>query len=429
MSHPATIAAPEKSPQTSSQQEEAKVAAMEMRYVARQPILDKNHRVQGYQLNFQLGPHEPSGGGGVQGSRTVLDDTVIFGIDRFTGGLPAFVPCTAEALKEDWVSVLPPAMTVLEIPASFEPTPQLVDQCRQLKKTGFKLALAGFSWDRMPHPLFDLADYIKANLEQLDLEARQHLLHSIKGRSTVLMAENVEAKEGFRQALGAGFSLFQGYYFCHPELIQNAKIPANRVFHMDILRLLNHETMDLKKISPLVQRDAGMTYRVLRLVNSPLYAMRHEVTSIEAAIMVLGENAFRRVATLAILSELNADHPPEILHMALVRARFCELGARTCDLDPNEQYLLGMLSLLPAMMQCPMEALAPELPLRVEIRQALLGLDNRERSLLGWIECHERDDHSAWNAIAETHGLNQQKLVQYYIDSVVWDAAGRRAKY
>jgi EAL and modified HD-GYP domain-containing signal transduction protein len=142
--------------------------------------------------------------------------------------------------------------------------------------------------------------------------------------------------------------------------------------------------------------------------------------------MVVGETTFRRIATLAILSEFNAEQPPEILHMALVRARFCELAAALCGLDPNEQYLLGMMSLLPAMMRYPMEALAPELPLRAEIRQALLGLDNPERCLLAWIEGHERNDQAASHAIAEQRGLNQQRLVQFFIDAVVWDATVRR---
>ncbi len=358
--------------------------------------------------------------------RTVLDDAVLFGIDRFTNGMPAFVTCSAESLIEEWVSVLPPAMTVLEIPASLPLAPPLVDACRKLKQSGYRLALAGFSWDLMPHPLFDLVEFVKADLAFLDLEGCQRLRKKLHGTHIVMEAEKVETQQDYRQACAQGFTLFQGYYFCRPELIQNAKVPANRLFHLDILRQMHKDPLDLKKVSPMVLRDAALTYRLLRLVNSPIYALRQEVRSIESAMMVVGETTFKRIATLAILSEFNAEQPPEILHMALVRARFCELGARLCGLDPDEQYLLGMMSLLPAMMRHPMEELVPELPLRDEIRRALLGEDNRERCLLGWIECHERNDQAAWNAIAEAHGLNQQRLVQFFIDAVVWDAAGRR---
>jgi EAL and modified HD-GYP domain-containing signal transduction protein len=421
MPHHASTAVPRTGPETSSQ------AGAEMRSVTRQPILDENHRVHGYQLNFDLGASAVDRGGGVQAVRTVLDDAVIFGIDRFTNGLPAFVTCSAESLTEEWVSVLPPELTVLEVPAALEPSPRLIGSCRKLRDAGFKLALTGFTWELMPHPLFEQAEYVKADLTCLDSAGCQQLRKSLPGKAMSMVAENVETQEDYRKARAEGFTLFQGYYFCKPELIESAKVPANRLFHLDILRQLYKDPLDLKKITPMVLRDAALTYRLLRLVNSPTYAMRQEVRSIESAIMVVGETAFRRIAALAILSEFNAQQPPEILHMALVRARFCELGAKLCQLDPDEQYLLGMMSLLPAMMRHPMETLTPQLPLRDEIRRALLGEDNRERCLLGWVECHERNDQAAWNAIAEAHGLNQQRLVQYYIDAVVWDATPRRS--
>jgi len=178
----------------------------------------------------------------------------------------------------------------------------------------------------------------------------------------------------------------------------------------------------------LVVRDASLTYRLLRLVNSPLYAVRQEVRSIESAILMLGERTFRRIATLAIFSEFNALEPPEILHMALVRARFCEQAAGLRCLDPDEQYLLGMFSLLPAMMRQPMEKLAAELPLRNEIRQTLMGKENSDSCLLAWIQAHERNDRAARDSIAKTYGLNQKRLVEYYLGALLWDASARRSE-
>jgi EAL and modified HD-GYP domain-containing signal transduction protein len=178
----------------------------------------------------------------------------------------------------------------------------------------------------------------------------------------------------------------------------------------------------------LVARDASLTYRLLRLVNSPLYAVRQEVRSIESAILLLGERIFHRIATLAIFSEFNSHEPPEILHMALVRARFCEQAAGLCDLDPNEQYLLGMFSLLAAMMRQPMERLAAELPLRSEIRQALMGANTGDGCLLAWIEAHERDDQVARDSIAKAYSLNQRSLMQHYLGALLWDAAARRCE-
>ena len=103
------------------------MAGGEVRSIARQPVMDENHRVQGYELSFDLGSNAPLRGGSLQAARTVLDDAVLFGIDRFTNGMTAFITCSAELLIENWVSVLTPAMTVLEVPASLPPTAPLVD--------------------------------------------------------------------------------------------------------------------------------------------------------------------------------------------------------------------------------------------------------------------------------------------------------------
>jgi EAL and modified HD-GYP domain-containing signal transduction protein len=177
------------------------------------------------------------------------------------------------------------------------------------------------------------------------------------------------------------------------------------------------------KLGLLVKRDASLTYRLLRLVNSPVCAVRQEVRSIESALVMVGEEAFRRIATLAITSELNAHQPPEILRMAFVRAGFCERAAGLCALSQSEQYLLGMFSLFPAMLRISMAELAPAMPLREEIREALLGTVSLESSLLRWAECHERGDWVKCDAIAQSYGLNQDELMRCYAEAVEWAEA------
>ncbi|MGA2652651.1 MAG: HDOD domain-containing protein [Terracidiphilus sp.] len=394
-----------------------------LRYLARQPILDLRGRVHGYELLFRAGPEAAFRGDGEFATRTMLDNSVLFGMDKLTGGLPAFVNCTAEALTERLVDVLPPSMTVLEILETVDPTPQVVAACRKLKETGFRLALDDFSWSPKWAPLVELADYIKVDFMLLNAAGRGQLRHKLKDVAVALIAEKVETQEEYKQACKEGFTYFQGYYFCRPVLLKGRRIPANRLFHIQILELLQHNPMDLKQIGDLVKRDASLAYRLLRLVNSPVCAIRQEVRSIEAALVAVGEDAFRRIATVAIGSELNANRPPEILRMAFVRGRFCELAAGLCALDTTEQYLLGMFSLLPAMLEVSMEELAPALPLRQKIREALVGVLSRDGSLLMWAERHEHGDWLRCDAIAQSYGLNQKELVQCFEEAVIWAEA------
>ena len=394
-----------------------------LRYLARQPIMDLHGRVHGYELLFRAGPEAFFRGDGDHATRTMLDNTVIFGLEKLTGGVPAFVNCTSESLIENMVRVLPAGMTVLEILESLDPTPELIAACRKLKVEGFRLALDDFTWKAGFDPLVEMADYVKVDFLLTGAEERKSLIQRLRGVTVALVAEKIESQEEYKQACAEGFTLFQGYYFCRPVLLENRKIPANRLSHIEILQHLRGDVLDLQKLTKLLKHDPSLTYRLLRLVNSPMCAIRQEVRSIQAALLAVGENAFRHIAMLAIASEFNAGQPAEILRMAFVRGRFCELAAAGCALEPTEQYLLGMLSLLPAMMRLPMEELASALPLRNEIREALLGSANSEHILLQWVEFHEQGDWAACDAIIHQARLNSKEIYRCYAEAVMWAEA------
>jgi EAL and modified HD-GYP domain-containing signal transduction protein len=390
------------------------------RFVARQPILDLRGRIHGYELLYRKGAETAFSGDCELASRTVLDDTVLFGLERFTGGSQAFINCTSETLTEDLVSVLPNDMAVLELLETVEPSADLIAACTNLKARKFKLALDDFVWEPKFVPLVELADYIKVDFLATGAAARQELIRQLKGKRIMLLAEKVETVEEYKQACSEGFSLFQGYYFCRPELVKNRKVPSNHFAHFEILHLLQADPIDWDKLSHAVRRDESLTYRLLRLINSVGYAVREEINSVRSALVLLGEEDFRRVATLAIATELNTGRPPEILKMAMVRARFCELAAVLCAFSANEQYLLGMLSLLSAMLAVPMEELTPSLPLRREIREALQGTVNREGRMLEWLKGHECGDWVSCEAILESNGLRQEQVSKCYTEAIFW---------
>ena len=374
----------------------------------------------GYQLILRRGSGDE--GNACQSARAVLDLILLHGVETLTGGQTAFVPCSAEFLKESLVSALPKELTVLEICQTLEAEPWALEACRKLKERGYRLALADFSWQQEEHPLLALADFVKIDYQAMESSGRDRLRKALAGASTVLIADKVNSRQSYKEALAEGFRHFQGFYFCEPELIQKSKVPSNKLLHAEMVKQLREDPLDLKKVAPLVKRDTALVFRLLKLVNSPLCAIRQEVSSIETAILVLGEATFRRIAMLAVLGELNSGQPAEVLHMALTRARFCELAAPGSKMNAEEQYLVGMLSLLPVMLQQPMENLISELPLRTEIKKALLGEALRERALLSWAEAHERNEPARAYAIADQFELNLQKLEQFYVDAVVWES-------
>jgi EAL and modified HD-GYP domain-containing signal transduction protein len=405
-------------------------ATPKVHFLTRQPILDLNGRVHAFKLLFR---EELEPGESVSASQAMMETAAFHKLNkpselkRMTGNLIAFVPCAAEALSEQLAQVLPPSLTVLEITASEEAPPELIPTCEALTDLGFRLALDEFNGQPQYEPLLSLADYVTFDFGHTQPGEQRELLQRLRGKNALLVATNLETQKDYLKARQEGFTLFEGYWFCQPLMKRNRRPPANQLLRIEILQALQKQPLDLIKVSQLVKRDGPLTYQLLRLANSPLWGLRQPVESIQAALLAVGDDAFRRIATLAIATEFNGDQPAELLCMAMVRARFCEVAGVQLNLDPFGQYLLGLLSLLPAMQGQPMNELAPALAVAAEISEALMGTKNPERALLGWLESCEHGDWAGCDAAAQSYSLNQQGLVKTYVESVAWAEAALRS--
>jgi c-di-GMP phosphodiesterase len=390
--------------------------------VVRQPILDLRGRIHAYELRFR-GDLVTDG---VAAYNNLRETAVNFGLEKpselkkLTGKLTAFVRCPAEALNEQLAQVLPASLTVLEIGPSLVVSPELIASCQQMKALGFRFALDDFRVEPLTESLLELADCVKMDFGLTPPEIRRGLFDKLRGKPIAMLAKGINTHADHRKAREEGFTLFEGFYFCEPMAMKNRRPPVNQMLRLDILKALQHNPMDMRKISQLVMRDAPLTYQLLRLVNSPVWGMRQKVESIEVALVAVGETSFRRIATLAIATEFNGDQPAELLCMAMLRAHICELTASKRGLDPFGQYLLGLLSLLPAMQGQPMSEVAPTLPLDNEILEALLGKRSSMRAMLGWLESLERGDWEGCDAAALADGLDQRDLARVYIEAVAW---------
>ena len=402
-----------------------------LHFVARRAILDARGRDHAYKLLFRPGAATEV----EEGLHSLAESAKYFGLEKphelkkLTGGLMAFVACPVESLSADLAQHLAANLTVLEIHPGAGFTEEHLEVCHELKSLGFKLALDGVARKPELQGLTQVADYIQVDFAQSNPEARRNWFEQMRGKPAAMLATNVETQAEYKQARLEGFTLFEGDFLCQPVAAKNRRPPANQLLRIEILQALQKNPLDLPKVADLVKRDGPLTYQLLRLVNSPMWGLREQVQSIQTALMVVGDDAFRRVALMAIATEFNGEQPAEILCIAMVRGHFCETAGATLALDPFEQYLLGLLSLLPAMQGQSMSQVVPALPLSPEIREALLGTANRQRVLLGWLESYERGDWAQCDAAAQADGLRQQELVSHYLKAVAWAEAALHPSY
>ena len=398
------------------------------RLICRQPILNGRREVAGYGILFSVGWESDFGPDPDDTVGRRLAESLCAGIGALAGSRLAFIKCTREAVVSELATVFPPKTTVLEIAAPAKPDDELVSACVHLRKMGYAFALDGLLPDAKMLPLLEIASYVKVDFYRSDPQTRREIKRFMRGTRAKLLGEKVEDHLEFAMARAEGFEFFQGEFFFRPKLVAGRPIPPNRMAYLRLLMQLARTPVDVDEVMRIVQSEASLCCKLLLLANSPLWALRSNVTSPKHALMLMGEGRFRTLVSAATSSVLSEHQPSALSSLSLQRARFCELLAPEVGEKPNEQFILGLLSLLDAMLETQIEPVIKTLSLRAEARAALLGSNdsaaapNSAAAPLGLIRAFESADWESCAKMTSALGISEETLGRLYVESVEWAA-------
>jgi c-di-GMP-related signal transduction protein len=393
-----------------------------LRFIGRQPILDARRRVYGYELLFRAGPENAFNGNPDIASPQMIDTTLLFGMDNLVFGSRAFVNCSREALIHRLPTCLPAASTVLEVLETIEIDDDVFAACKELKQLGYGIALDDFLPGTSTDRLIPLADYIKLDFRACSSETLRSVLGRLNGSTASLIAEKVETEEEFKRAIDEGYDYFQGYFFSRPSILASHEIPANQIIYLELLAAISRPSSDRDEIDRLVGSDASLCYRLLRMVNAAGFGARGRVSSIRHALLLIGEAEFRKLVTIAAANCMgtSSHHSPELMTLCLQRARFCELLAPLAGQGDAEQYLIGMISVIDAMLSIPMEEVLKMLPLRPAAAAALLGEPSPVDLPLNLVRHYEQNRWDICADYCDTLGIAEHELAGIYAESLRW---------
>ncbi|MFN8066849.1 MAG: HDOD domain-containing protein [Vicinamibacterales bacterium] len=393
-------------------------------HLARQPILDQRGTVFGYELLYRDGADavrcDDCGDGA---SASVLSNAVLaLGLDTLTAGRPAFVNFTRGLLLGDAATLLPPSALVVEVREDVPVDQDVVDACARLHDRGYAIGLDDFVAGSPAEALLPFVKFIKVDVLDTSMDECRALAARFRPRGVRLIAEKVERAEVVDALRPIGYQLFQGYYFCRPTTFTASPMAGQQLAYLRLLAALNREDLPVSALEELVKADVSLTYRVLRSVNSAAFGLRREVTSLRQALLLLGRDRIRKWVSVWTLAGLNHGQTSEMLAVALVRARCCEALARElegCD-DDNAFFLLGLCSVLDAILRRPMSAAIAEMPLPALVKDALLGQPNVARDVLDAVTSYER---GAWDVSTRTLDrlrVSVLRLADAYADALQW---------
>jgi len=388
--------------------------------VARQPIVDADLRLHGYELLFR-GERGETADPERWTASLIVDGLAELGLRDLVGDALAFMNVSRGFLLE--VDPLPfePNGVVLELTEDSHQTDEvLLARLRDLRERGYRIALDDFAYNPALGPLIELADVIKLDVLADGIERTAEVVKLLRAYDVELLAEKVETQEEFEACRRLGFDTFQGYFFARPHEFSGATVPAEALAGLDTVAALNDPDLGFDGLERIVSNDVGLSYKLLRYVNSGFFSLNRRVETVHDALVYLGEANVRQWATVMTLAG-STSRPPALISLALLRARLCQrVAAARGGVAEHAAFMAGLFSVVDALLDVPMDQALERLPFSDEINSALLGHDGPIGSILGGVVDTE---HGSLEVLAGIGGADVYTEASAWADSATRAAA------
>jgi c-di-GMP-related signal transduction protein len=395
-------------------------------FFARQPILDGTKSVFGYELLFRNSLQNAySSSDGEHATLDILSNAIFYtSFQCMVSGKYGLVNFTRELLLDDVIFLFSPKNLVIEVLEDVEPSNDIIEACRRLKEAKYKIALDDFTANDLSNPLIPFADFIKVDFMQAGSYDRRAIAERLLPFNITLLAEKVETDKDYNEGLALGYRLFQGYFFSKPVIQSGRRLEPNQIACVRMLQAVYKEECNYRELNEIISGDMSLSYRMLKLANSPYFSFRTEITSILHAITLMGCDGMKRFVSLVAISNSIGNKPAELALTCLARARMGEELAPIIgsdDMAPS-LFLTGLFSLLDALLDCSMKDALNELPISQEIKSALLGEQNILRTALDAIVAYERGDWDLFRSAAKTMGIPENSFPAIYASAIEWSS-------
>ncbi len=384
--------------------------------VARQPIYDANQIVVAGELLFRPVDENDQFEENRATARVMMAALVDMDFEAVSAGKPVLINMTRPFLTGEYTLPLDKDRVILEVLETVDVDEAVLAGVKKLYEQGFHIALDDFEIGISTEQLLPYARSVKLDVLSLSPQRLQEHVTHLRALGKQLLAEKVETIEQFEMCRAMGFDYFQGYFLSRPEMVSGRSIPAGLASGLQLLNQLSKPDVEVSEIERLIQMDVGLSYRLLRYINSSFFARANEIGSIRQALVMMGLLEVRRWASLLTLAGVRSN-PPEMLRVALQRARMCELLAMAGgEHEPAQFFTVGLFSNLDVMLQVPMAEVLEALPLTEEFRSALNAGDGSWGAVLRCSVAYENADVS--NVLL--NNVTFEEVRNAYLDSMVW---------
>ena len=392
-------------------------------FIARRPVLDRFSKVYGYKL-VHSSMSEPHAIENSEDSALQLIDNsmLVFNLESLASGKRVFFTFTHEALANECAELLPRESAVIDLHPSVRPDEEHVSACMQLYDAGYTIAAPYLYARGDDNGLLDLADIISVDFRHWPNHQVMTDQIGPLGKSKTILARSVDSMDEYKLALDLGCTYVEGQFFSKPIIVAGQDIPGFKPNYLKLLQELSEDELNFKHLNEIISREVSLAYKLLRLVNSPLFGLRVKVNAIDRALMMLGERGIRQWASVIAVSELSSSAPPELIITSAVRARFCQLiGEHLGEKElAQDLFLMGLFSLLDAISSRPLDQVIEELGIDGDVKDALNGEPNALRPIYELVLAYEQGSWDEVTALASQVGIERSDVPGLYLPAVEW---------
>jgi EAL and modified HD-GYP domain-containing signal transduction protein len=400
-------------------------------FIARQPILDRNKEIFAYELLFRDGKNNcyPSEERDEATTKLIAKNYQTLGLDDISCSKKSFINFQHETLMSGLPASLDPENIVVDLVAGRCVDSSLIDMCKHVKNMGYKIALEDSRLKPSWNEFLPFVDMLKVNANHESMDFLEKNVNRFIDANVQLVADRVDTYQSFSYFKELGFDYFQGYFFARPESLSNENLPTSKLTLIELMGASSSESFDVESINSVVEHDVGLSYMLLRFINNPMINKRYKITSLRHALNYMGEVEIKKFIALLALANLSDDKPLELLHLSLVRAKFCDLvGAeKNIGSNPPTAFLVGLFSMLDALLDQEMESLIGTLPLVDEVKEALCGGQNDLSVFLMLVRAFESGNWLKVIRISKILEIDQKLLHSLFNEAILWGNGLRRS--
>ena len=403
-------------------------------FLTRQPVVDQQEALTGYELQFRSSNDKPNAGEGCSGAAALVCAAYAeLGMRSALGSNRAFICVSTDFLHDDAIELLPADGVVIALSLDTAPDELTLSRCRTLRDRGYALALAGYSGlDARSTPLLSILDIVKIDIRRYDEAALDQLAGSLRRLPLKLLAEGVDTRAQMESCRRIGFQLFQGRFFAQAEIISGRRLSATQ---SGLIRLINLASRDADSlaIEAAFKSEPALTLNLLRIVNSVGMSgnrFGQKISSLRHAITLLGRRQLQRWLQLLLMTpdggSADLSRSP-LLQVAALRGRMMELLAEHCrprDRKLADQaFITGIMSMMPVALGMPMTEILEQIALDPEVTQALCAHEGALGQTLALLECFDSEDAAGCDALLESLGeddIDRATLNTCLSDALRW---------